>query len=168
MQRRSSSHRRQDEGAGGILKGLGDLVEKLSELAEKGQSLSQTGEIKEGDRLRGMYGFTVKMGLGDRGPTIEPFGNIGRDVRSGKPVVHEEREPAVDVFEEDKHVLVVAEMPGIAMEDVHLELDGDRLTITAKKRDKKFHKEVELPREFTRDKMQAACNNGVLEVKLTR
>ena len=59
-------------------------------------------------------------------------------------------------------------MPGIAIEDVRLELHDDRLTIAAEKRDKKYRKEVELPQAFSREQMQAACNNGVLEVRFTR
>ncbi len=167
MQRKSSG-KKPGEGAGGIFKGLGDLVEKLSELAENAQELSRSGEIREGDKVRGIYGFTVKVGLGGEQATVEPFGNISRDRRSGKPVIQQEREPAVDVFDEDKHVLVVAEMPGIAMDEVQLELEGDKLTITAGKRDKKYRKEVDLPEPFRREQMQAACNNGVLEVRFVR
>ena len=43
---------------------------------------------------------------------VEPFGNVTKDKESGRTVVHEVREPLVDVFEEDDHVLVIAEMPG--------------------------------------------------------
>src|SRR5574341_748967 len=83
-----------DLGLGGILKGLGDLVEKLDELAETGEELSRTGEIRGEDKqVRGIYGFTVKVGLGQQGPRIEPFGNIRRDVKSGRTVVQEVREP---------------------------------------------------------------------------
>lgn len=159
---------RKNSGRPGIFSGLSELIEKLSELAESGQQLSQTGEIREGEKLQGIYGFTVKVGLGDRETTIEPFGNIGKDRRSGKPVIQEVREPAVDVFEEEKHVVVVAELPGISMENVKLQLEGERLTIVAERRGKKYRKEVELPQAFTTEQMQATCNNGVLEVKLAR
>ena len=158
-----------DVGLGGILKGLGDLVEKLQELSEHGEQLSQSGEIRgAGEELKGIYGFTVRMGLGEQGPRVEPFGNLKRDVRSGRPVAEEVREPAVDVFEEDACVLVMAEMPGVALADVHLELDGDRLTITAETRDKKYRKQVKLPSRFIPEQMRANCNNGVLEVRLER
>ena len=103
-----------DLGLGGILKGLGDLVEKLGELAESGEQISKTGEIRgSGQEVKGIYGFTVKVGLGDDKPRVEPFGNIRRDAKSGNTVVQEVREPVVDVLEEEDHVLVLAEMPGI-------------------------------------------------------
>ncbi|MGD0459788.1 MAG: archaeal heat shock protein Hsp20 [Terriglobia bacterium] len=153
-------------GLGGILKGLGDLVEKLGELAESGQELSKTGEIHgSGKELRGIYGFKVKVGLGDEGPSLEPFGNIRRDAKSGRTEVQEVREPMVDVFEEDDYLLVLAELPGIGKEDVRVEVKDDVLTISAERGDKKYRKEVLLPRNVSKEKMQVSCNNGVLEIK---
>jgi HSP20 family protein len=153
-------------GLGGILKGLGDLVEKLGELAESGRELSKTGEIHgSGKELKGIYGFTVKVGLGDEGPSLEPFGNIRRDAKSGRTEVQEVREPMVDVFEEEDHLLVLAELPGIGKEDVRVEVKDDVLTISAERGDKKYRKEVLLPCNVCKEKMQVTCNNGVLEIK---
>ena len=75
-----------DVGLGGILRGLGGLVEKLTELAETGREISKTGEIRgpgPGKEVKGIYGFTVKVGLGGEGVKVEPFGNIRRDEESG-------------------------------------------------------------------------------------
>ena len=156
-------------GLGGILKGFGDLIERLGDLAETGDQLSRTGEIHgPGKDVKGIYGFTVKVGLGDDGPRVEPFGNIRRDRESGHTVVQEVREPVVDVFEEEDHVLVVAEMPGVSVEDVQITVEDDLLTISAERGDKKYRKEVLLPASFARDKTQVACNNGVVEIKCMR
>jgi HSP20 family protein len=161
-----NSHGGIEGGLGGIFKGLGDLLGKLGELAETGQELSKTGEIRGPEKqLRGIYGFTVKVGLGEQGPRIEPFGNIRRDVKSGRTEVQEVREPMVDVFEEDDHLLVVAELPGVGKEDVRIEVKDDVLTISAEKGDKKYRKEVLLPRTVSKEKMQVSCNNGMLEIK---
>ena len=158
-------------GLGGIFKGLADLVEKLGDLAEKGEGLSQTGEFHMGEvekGIKGVCGFSVKVGLGGEGIKVEPFGNIHRDKTTGESVVEEVREPMVDIFEEKDHVLVVAEMPGIGVEDVQLEVKDDLLTIHAERGDKKYRKEVLLPESFSREKMRVSCNNGVLEVKCMR
>ena len=156
-------------GLGGILKGFGDLIERLGDLAETGDQLSRTGEIHgPGKDVKGIYGFTVKVGLGDERPRVEPFGNIRKDRESGHTVVQEVREPAVDVFEEEDHVLVVAEMPGVSVEDVQITVEDDLLTISAERGDKKYRKEVLLPASFARDKTQVACNNGVVEIKCMR
>lgn len=160
-----------DVALGGILKGLGTLVGKLSELAETGRELSKSGEIHglgPGREVKGVYGFTVKVGLGGEGVKVEPFGNIRRDEESGRPVVQEVTEPAVDVFEESDHTLVVAEMPGIGTEDVRLEVTDDLLTITAERGKKKYRKEVLLPGSFPREKMRVSCTNGVLEIRCVK
>lgn len=160
-----------DVALGGILKGLGGLVEKLGELAEAGGELSKSGEIHGlgPDRAaKGVYGFTVKVGLGGEGVKVEPFGNIRRDEESGRPVVQEVTEPAADVFEESDHTLVVAEMPGIGAEDVRLEVTDDLLTITAERGKKKYRKEVLLPGSFPREKMRVSCTNGVLEIRCVK
>jgi HSP20 family protein len=168
--------KKEDRGAGrqarggfeGILTGLSDIVEKLGDLAEKGEKISRTGEIhwkgREKD-LKGVYGFSVKVGLGGEGVKVEPFGNIRKDETTGQSVVQEVREPMVDVFDEQDYTLVVAEMPGIGAEDVRLDVKDDLLTIYAEKGDKKYRKEVLLPRSYPKEKMLVSCNNGILEIK---
>jgi HSP20 family protein len=164
--RERNARRGMDSSLGGILKGFGDLVEKLNELAETGHELSKTGEIRgAGGQTRGIYGFSVKVGLGDEGPRLEPFGNIRRDAQSGRTEVQEVREPMVDIFEEDDCLLVLAELPGIAQQDIRIDLKDDVLTISAERGDKKYRKEVLLPRSVSKEKMQITCNNGVLEIK---
>ena len=158
-------------GFGGVFKGLADLIEKLGDLAEKGEQLKKSeGELHHRD-VKGVYGFSVKVGLGDKGGKevkVEPFGNVRRDESSGETVVHEIREPVVDVFEEKDHTLVVAEMPGVSTKDVTLTVKDDLLTIYAEKRDKKYRKEILLPRSYPREKMKMSCNNGILEIKCVR
>lgn len=155
-------------GLGGIFKGLGDLVDKLNELSQSGKELSQTREFGDGKQVKGIYGFTVKMGIGGQEPRVESFGNIRRDVHSGNTVVQEVREPVVDIFEEEKHVLLLAEMPGVCVEDVKIELREDLLTISAERGEKKYRKEVLLPGVFSKEKMKVSGNNGVLEIKFPR
>jgi HSP20 family protein len=153
-------------GLGGFFGGLADLVEKLNDLAETGKQMSGTGEIPDlGKQFKGVYGFNVKVGLGDDKLKVEPFGNIKKDAKSGQTVVQEVREPLVDIFEEEDHTLVVAEMPGISSGDVKLDLKDDVLTISAKRGDKKYHKEILLPRVVAKEKMIVSCNNGILEIK---
>lgn len=160
-------------GGGGFLDGLTSLLEKLGELADKGQELRKSGTIGGLDRagnLRGVYGFTIRTGLSDQEPGIkvEPFGNVRPDQRTGQPVVHELREPLVDVFEETDHVLVVAELPGISDEDLKLELRDDVLVLDAAQGEKKYRKEVLLPRAFPPERMTHSCRNGVLEVRFQK
>lgn len=156
-------------GLEGLFGGFTDLLEKLGDLAEKGETLRKSGTLHgSSDDVKGVFGFTVKVGgLGDQGPKVEPFGNIRKDERTGESIVQEVREPMVDLFEEENHLLVVAEMPGISATDVKIDVKGDLLTIAAGKNKKKYHKEVLLPKPYPREKMEMTCNNGILEIKCT-
>ncbi|MFX1739908.1 Hsp20/alpha crystallin family protein [Paraburkholderia sp. A1RI_3L] len=151
----------------GVFSRFADLVEKLNELAQTGKELHQVKEFTSGSGVRGIYGVNVRVGLGEHANevVVEPFGNIRRDEQSGQAVVQDVLEPVVDVFEESDHTLVVAEMPGIALADVSLDVHDDVLVIEAASNLKKYRKEVLLPRAFTREQMQLACNNGILEIR---
>lgn len=158
----------------GFLGGLGTLIDQLGKLAERaeqeGGTLSRSGEVNLGGEkgVRGVYGFSVRTGLGREGVKVEPFGNIRKDAQSGRVVVKEVREPLVDLFDEPDHVLVVAEMPGIRQEDVRLELHGDILTIAAERGDKRYRKELLLPVSPRSEGLRSVCHNGILEVTLAK
>jgi HSP20 family protein len=153
---------------GGLLGGLGGLIEKLADLAEKAEQLKKEG--KDGEDIKIVSGFTIRTGLKKDSDAsdikIEPFGNVKKDKETGKTVVHEVREPLVDVFDESDHVLVVAELPGVAQEDVTLQLSGDLLTLEAARGEKKYQKEIQLPQTLDAAKMTHTCHNGVLEIRI--
>lgn len=119
-----------DLGFGGLFKGLGDFMDVLSKMAETGQQeSSQTGEFKVkglGDKARGVYGLTVRSGIGGI-PRVERFGNI-RKTDEG-PVVADVREPLVDVFNEGAEVVVVAELPGVSESEISVEVTEDILVL---------------------------------------
>ena len=136
-------------------------MEKTSPAAASCAGLDPQG------KLRGVYGFSVKTALGSQGERelkIEPFGNIRREP-SGQSVVEDVREPLCDVYDEEDHVLVLAEIPGVSKKDVQLELAGERLTIGARRGEKRYHKEVVLPRAFAAENMQWECANGILKIR---
>jgi len=156
---------------GGFLGGLTNLIEKLGDLAEKGKELQETKQFGDPGGIQGVYGFTIRTGLGGEkggGVKVEPFGNVRKDERTGRATVQEVMEPLVDVFEESDHVLVVAELPGVSDENVQVELRDDILTIAAARGAKKYRKEVLLPASFEEKSMSRTCRNGILEVKLAR
>lgn len=157
-----------DLGFGGLFKGLGDFVDLISKMAEAGEStVSRTGEIqfKGADKLRGVYGFTVRTGIGGM-PRVEHFGNIRR-TETGPEVV-ETREPLADVFDEDDQILVVIELPGVAEDEIKLEITGDDVLSLSTTGERKYAKEVLLPARVDPASLKTAYKNGVLEVRLTR
>lgn len=165
-------------GSGGFFSGLGNLVEQLGRLAEQaeqaGGTLHKHGELDlgpgpQGQGAKGVYGFTVRTALGDKGGVkVEPFGNIKRD-EAGKLVeVQQIREPMIDVFDEADHLLIVAEVPGITEEAVRLELQDDILILAAEEGESRYRKEVLLPASFSAEQMSFTCHNGLLEIRLNK
>ena len=156
---------------GGLLGGLGGLIEKLGELAEAGEELSRSGEIKDANGgVRGVYGINIKTGLGDQGQTelkVEPFGNVRRGSMD-RPEGIDVREPLVDVHEEDDHVLVLIELPGVAKENVKLNVADGWLRLLAERGKTTYRKDVELPEGCSAEHMSWECSNGILQVRFDR
>lgn len=156
-----------------ILGGLTDIAEKLNEISEKGESVSRQGEFtlpsKEGG-VKGVYGFSLKTGLGGKGDKIrvEPFGNIRKDKKTGEAVVQEIHEPLIDVFEDEKATVLIAEMPGVGAEDIIIDVHDDVLTISAHKGEKKYLKEVLLNHFPVEDKIEVTCNNGIVTIRCVK
>ena len=88
----------------------------------------------------------------------------GGNTRSNSTVV-EIREPVVDVFEEDDRVMVAAEMQGIGVGDLRLDLKDGTPTPAAEKRAKKHCNEVLPPGSVSRERLTFFCNNGVAGIK---
>lgn len=92
--------------------------------------------------------------------------------------------PAIDVTEENDAILVRAEVPGCKAEDIDISVYGNTLTISGEKKleeEKKekgyyhvessygsFRRELTLPTDVDQDKIEAACNDGVLSVTLPK
>lgn len=112
-----------------------------------------------------VYGFSVSIGP-DGKPMIREFGNVRRD-RSG-PKIREDREPLVDVLEEEEDVVVVAELPGVEKEDIKLHATEDHLTISVDTSNRKYSKELVLPVGVDPGSARAVYKNGVLEVRLRK
>jgi HSP20 family protein len=148
---------------GGLFKGMGNLIDLASRLSEEG--VERTGEIKGlPNGAKGVYGFSIRTLAGK--PVIESFGNIRETARG--PVVEEVREPMIDVFDEEDHILVIAELPGVSENEIKIEVAGDILNLAASDRDRKYAKEVLLPGKVRPDSIKTAYKNGILEITLEK
>jgi HSP20 family protein len=81
-----------------------------------------------------------------------------------------------NVTENDKEIVVRAEMPGFEEKELDVQLNQDVLTIKAEKEQKgdgqreyrSFHRSVTLPPGIDAEKVQASYRNGVLELHMPR
>ena len=131
-----------------------EMLREMEEMEEQGERVS--GPV--------FYGFSMSQRPGEE-PEVREFGNI----HPGKGQFEiGERKPLIDVFENEKTVQVVAEMPGIEKDDVELSIEGRELDIHAKREERKYHETVELPADVDIDSAKATYKNGVLEITLNK
>jgi len=144
-----------------------DEFDRLEEMMD--EMMKHTFDEEPSEKLRAfrpyVYGFSMSIGP-DGKPVIREFGNVQKN-RFG-PKIREEREPLVDILEEDKHVVIVAELPGVEKEEITLHATEDALTISVDTADRKYRKELALPAKVDPRSSQASYKNGVLEVRLKK
>jgi len=81
-----------------------------------------------------------------------------------------------DAHQDEKEVVVRAELPGFEPDELHVEVHEDVLTVKAEKKEKaegqqsyrSFARRVSLPTGVETDKAQATYRNGVLELHLPK
>lgn len=94
------------------------------------------------------------------------------------------RAPAVDVYDEKDEVVVKADLPGVAKDEIEVSLSDSRLTIKGEKRKEEeikeedyyrweraygaFARTVDLPAAVRADLVTATFKDGVLEVRLPK
>jgi len=144
----------------GVLHSAGDI-------AMAGADQVRKGVFPRGTGLNGVYGVTVRADLGRPSVRVEPFGNVRADA-SGQPTVAEYSEPRTDITEEPEQYLIVAELPGIAAEDVKLETRGCALTFTGERGGRKYRKELTLPANADMMQILHACHDGLLEIRVAK
>ena len=140
-----------------------------------------------------MNGITRFKPFGSELTRFDPFWNMddvfSRFMMRPPSLFREgvEIEPQIkmDVKEADGKYLVNAEIPGVNKEDIHVTIDGNRVSISAEVRQKKEAKEGErtvccersygmasrsftLADEVDQSQVQAKYNNGMLELTLPK
>ena len=159
---------------GGMFPGLDRLIQGLEKSEAFRERLKAIDEEVEA-RLRSEPLKRVEEG--DRWSSFQtgPSGRtMARRPPPGKrraPIAEQEeivsKEPPVDVFDEQTHLKVVAELPGIEEQDIEIHLHGDRLVISANTPAHRYHKEMVLPCAPA-GKVERLYRNGILELTLWR
>jgi HSP20 family protein len=141
-----------------------DFTEKVPKEYVKERKLPDGSTVKELGPF--VYGYSMKFGP-DGKPDIQEFGNIKKD-QKGTPQITEEREPLVDIVENEKEIRVVAELPGVEKTDIKLHGTEDSIDISVSTAQNKFYKEVQLPAKVKVKEATSTYKNGVLEVVLPK
>jgi len=157
-----------------LIPGFGKIVKTLEKTSpEFRQRIAETdSEIKH--RLE--TGWSDKKPSINYGLSIRPLDTRSTKIATSRSIrgtpkkkVEEvkiespEIEPVFDVFEEEKHISVIAEIPGASEEEIKIELEGNKLKISAGM----YSKTVVLPSEAAAIK-EKSFKNGVLQLKIKR
>jgi HSP20 family molecular chaperone IbpA len=84
------------------------------------------------------------------------------------PSLMNERQPPIDVFEEENYLVVLAELPGIDEKDVKVKADENSVTITAENTAKKYSNIVRLPTRINRNTTDLTYRNNILQLRLKK
>ncbi len=112
---------------------------------------------------------------------FDPFNDLVDNLFKGSLV----RPLAVDVTEKNGAYKVIAELPGVKKEDIHVDIDGAQVTLTAEvKQEKengkdervlhtervygKLSRSFTLPQELDEAKAEARFRDGILELELPK
>jgi HSP20 family protein len=112
-----------------------------------------------------VYDYSLKFGP-DGKPVIKEFGNMkpGLGEEEQPLSLHNQREPLVDVIEDDKSIKVVVELPGVEKDNIKLNAMVRGLTINVEDTERKYFKDLEFPVEIYRSTAKSSYRNGVLEI----
>ena len=115
---------------------------------------------------------------------MRPFSLFRSPFWTEKMTEFEEFSPTVDIYEEDKDVVVRADLPGVKKGDIAIDVSDNLLTISGEKRheDKvekkdyyryestygKFSRSFELPGGMDMEKAKAHFEDGVLEIRVPK
>lgn len=78
-------------------------------------------------------------------------------------------EPTVDVFHEPEEIVIVAEIPGVELTDLELEVKDNIFSLSTKPTaHRSYRKQIELRSPVDRDSLKATCRNGILEIHLQK
>jgi len=80
----------------------------------------------------------------------------------------EEKQPIVDVFDEEDHLLILAQLPGVDRKDVKVKAHDNTLTIMAENAAKKYLETIRLPSYVMKGAVKFTYRNNILQAKLKK
>jgi HSP20 family molecular chaperone IbpA len=76
--------------------------------------------------------------------------------------------PLIDIFQEKSWITIVAEIVGFNKETLKINVKDQKITLSAKAKDRRYYKSLNLPKVVIPNIMHTTYKNGVLEIKLKR
>lgn len=171
------------QGTTGRSGGLSELINNLARLAEKSESFQKQFDI---DGKKGVIDYHIRSGplkrptakrrgiytMKPRASALKPSRERVEPPRESfapakvEPI--KEKEPIVDIFEDEDKVTVMSELPGVTENDIDWDVEEDTLTIRASTSERKYYKEIVLPTPVEKKGAESTYRNGILQIKLRK
>jgi HSP20 family molecular chaperone IbpA len=74
--------------------------------------------------------------------------------------------PLIDIFQESNWIIIVADIAGFNKETFKILVKDQKITLSAKAKDRRYYKSLNLPKVVIPNVMHTTFKNGVLEIKL--
>ena len=74
----------------------------------------------------------------------------------------------IDVIEENDEIAVFAEFAGFDRENLRVSVKNQRLTLSARASERRYHKSLNLPKRVIPESLCTTYKNGVLEIRLKK
>ena len=95
--------------------------------------------------------------------------SIFRTIKSlSKNKSQHEPTPLIDIFQDKSNITVIAEIAGFNKETVKINVNNQKITLSAKSKDRRYYKSLNLPKVVIPNAMHTKYKNGVLEIKLKK
>jgi HSP20 family protein len=119
-------------------------------------------------------------------PFFRPFNLLEEVEEMARNAFETSLTPRMDMYEEDKELVIKAEMPGIRKKDLDISLNDDMLTIKAEKKEEKeegekgtthytrerrfgqYIRSMTLPARVDAENISATLKKGLLEIRLPK
>ena len=150
---------------GHIISGLSDLLEGLSGLAEQGTELLDTVSTRNG-RARASYGLSIGTVAGPRGGA-DGDGDGQRDPAPRQPLPRAAT-PVQEIFDEGDFVRTVIEVPGVVDGDIQFRVNGQEVTVDARRHDGRRVVRLRVPATVTAEGATSTYRNGMFEIVLPK
>jgi HSP20 family molecular chaperone IbpA len=89
-----------------------------------------------------------------------------RTPRSFSKKKFEEPTPLIDIFQESNCITIVAEIAGFNKESFKINVKDQKITLSAKAKDRRYYKSLNLPKVVIPNDIHTTFKNGVLEIRL--
>jgi HSP20 family molecular chaperone IbpA len=80
----------------------------------------------------------------------------------------QDSKPLIDIFQDAQNITVIAEIAGFNKDTLKINVKDQKLTLSAKTKDRRYYKSLNLPKVVLPNAMHTKYKNGVLEIKLKK